>query len=451
MKRLNYIVCFISVVCFPRLVYTQVDFNKTPNDDLGIVEDEFQELFFEALKQKGIENYDRAAQALEQCIVLDKSKAILYFELGKNYIALKNFGAAEDALKTAIQKAPSNEWYLDELYGYYVSQNNFEEALKTVQQLVKYHPDYKEDLARLYVKMERYDDALEILDGLDASFGISAGRDVLRNRIYKATGKVNEQITNLETRVEDNPKNEANYLSLIYRYSEQGKKQKAFKTAKALLRNKPNSQVVHLALYKFYLDENNIDDAVNSMKVVVQSNTIEPKTKLKVLSDFMNFVKLHPEYEDDLMQATTILDDNADTETIVNLAEYHMQKGNMQKALTNFEKALTLNTDNFNVLKNIVLIHIDLKEFDIAKTKSEAAILKYPAQPLFYLTNGVALNSLNLPKEAITILQSGLDWILDDTAMEADFYVQLANAYKTLLNSAKAKLYMDKANALKSK
>ena len=69
---------------------------------------------------------------------------------------LKNFGAAEDAFKEAVNKTPDNEWYLDELYGYYMSQNELKKALKTVQQLVKYHPDYKEDLASLYLKMEKF-------------------------------------------------------------------------------------------------------------------------------------------------------------------------------------------------------------------------------------------------------------------------------------------------------
>jgi len=75
----------------------------------------FESSFFEALKQKGIENYDRAIKALLKCIALDDSESVLYYELGKNYIQLKNFGAAEDALKKAIAKEPENEWYLDEL------------------------------------------------------------------------------------------------------------------------------------------------------------------------------------------------------------------------------------------------------------------------------------------------------------------------------------------------
>ena len=47
---------------------------------------------------------------------MDDSQAVLYYELGKDYIQLKNFGAAEDALKTAVNKEPDNEWYLNALY-----------------------------------------------------------------------------------------------------------------------------------------------------------------------------------------------------------------------------------------------------------------------------------------------------------------------------------------------
>lgn len=449
MKRLSYILFFLGIVTIPQVNYAQVDFNKTPDDDLGINEDAFQEQFFDALMHKGMENYDKAVVALEKCIAIDKNPAVLYFELGKNYMKLKNFGAAEDALKTAVNKAPDNEWYLDELYGYYISQNELDKALKTVRQLVQYHPDYKEDLATLYVKMEKYDDALELLDELDASFGISAARDVLRNRVYKATGREKEQIENLESRVDKNPKNEANYLALIYRYSEQGETEKAFETAQELLKIKPNSQVVHLALYKFYLDKNDTDAAIKSMKTVVQSNAIKPDAKLKVLSDFVNFVKLHPQFEQDLVEATALLDNTTDAKTVTDLGQYYLQKGDKQNALKHFNEALKRDSDNFSILKTVLLLHIDLKQFKEAKTKSDLAIQKYPAQPLVYLIHGVALNELQELKEAITVLESGLDWIVDDTNMEADFYKELSKAYSALSNTAKAKAFMDKANALK--
>jgi len=74
----------------------------------------------------------------------------------------------------------------------------------------------------------------------------------------------------------------------------------------------------------------------------------------------------------------------------------------------------------------------------------------YPSQPIFYLINGVASNTLNQPKKAIEILESGLDYIVDDTKMEADFYNQLSKAYALLNNTVKTKTFSDKAKQLES-
>lgn len=438
------------MLLLPQGNYAQVDFNKTPDDDLGDNEDKFQELFYEALKQKGIENYDRAAEALQKCIEIDNSVPVLYFELGKSYNKLKNFGAAEDAFKKAVDKDPDNEWFLDELYGFYASQNEHDKAIKTVKQLVRFHPDYKEDLASLYVRIKKYDEALEIIDALDAEFGISVSRDIMRNRIYEATGRKKDQIKNLESRVEDNPEKESNYLALIFRYSENNEKEKAFETAKELLKTNPNSQLVHLALYKFYLDDNDAEKAIESMKIVVKSTEIKPEAKLKVLSDFVKFVKENPEYETDLVEATSMVSDTNNSKTVIELGQYYLAKNDKVKALENFEAALKLEPNNFEVLKNTMLLYIDLKKFDLAKGKSSDALEIYPSQPLLYLINGVALNELNAPKEALESLEAGLDYIIEDTKMEADFYNQISKAYTLLNNTTKAKTFSDKAKQIQS-
>ncbi|MEL0455234.1 tetratricopeptide repeat protein [Flavobacteriaceae bacterium SZ-1-7] len=448
-KKSFYIAVFFFGIFFVSQVnYAQVDSGIKPDDDLGNNEDDFQELFYEGLKEKAIENYDKAAEAFLKCIEIDKSVAVVYFEMGKCYMKLKNFGAAEDALKEAVRLTPDNEWYLDELYGFYVSQNDYDRAIKAVKQLVKYHPDYKEDLASLYVQTQKYDKALEILDELDAEFGTSLSRDVMRNRIYEATGRKRDQIKNLEERVENNPEKESNYLALIFRYSENNEKDKAFETAKELLKINPNSQLVHLALYKFYLDDNDAEKAIESMKIVVKSNEIKPEAKLKVLTDFVKFVGEYPEYEEDLIQATAMVSDANNSKTVIELGQYYLAKNNKEKALEYFEAALKLEPNNFGVLRNVMLLYIDLKKFDLAKAKSNESLEKYPSQPLFYLINGVALNELNQPKKAVESLEMGLDFIIENPKMEVDFYHQLSRAYTLLNNTTKAKTFSEKAKQI---
>ncbi|WP_250433688.1 tetratricopeptide repeat protein [Hanstruepera flava] len=451
MKQKIYItLLLLGIVFCSQMGYAQIDYNKTPDDDLGEVEDLEQEYFFEALKQKGIENYDRAVTALLKCIDLDDSKSVFYFELGKNYNKLKNFGAAEDALKKAVKMEPDNEWYLDELYDIYAQQNEYDKAIKTVKQLVKYHPDYKEDLATLYVRIKKYDDALEILDEMDEEHGLSPTRDLLRNQIYELTGRKKEQIENLEDRVEDNPDEESNYLALIYRYSENDEKEKAFETAKKLLEIKPNSQLVHLALYKFYLDDNDPEKAIESMKIVLQSSHIKPEAKTLVLVDFVNFVSQNPQYEADLVEATAMITDENSETSYLEVAQYFLKKDDKVKALEYYNKALALNSDSYGILRNILLLQIDLENYEQAEIQSRDALEKFPSQPLFYLINGVALNKLNKPKDAIDALEMGQDYIIEDPKMQAQFYNQLSTAYTLLNNTSKAKTFSDKAKQLES-
>ncbi|MDD7885880.1 lipopolysaccharide assembly protein LapB [Flavivirga sp. 57AJ16] len=451
MKHKIYIFFLIlGMLIFPQISYAQVDFNKKPDDDLGDVEDKFQEFFYEALKQKGIENYDRSIESLLKCIELDSSVPVLYYELGKNYNKLKNFEAAEEALKKAVGKEPDNEWFLDELYGFYASQNDYDKAVKTVKQLVKYHPDYKEDLASLYLRSKKYDEALKLLDELDSKFGISKSRDWMRNQIYEETGRKKDQIENLEKRIESRPDKESNYLALIFRYSENNEKAKAFKTAKELLKINPNSQLVHLALYKFYLDDNDAEKAIESMKIVVKSNEIKPEAKLKVLTDFVTFVGNNPQYEADLVEATAMVGNNNNSKTLIELGQYYLTKKDKKRALEYFEAALKLEPNNFGVLRNVLLLYIDLQKYHLAEEKSSEVLQKYPSQPLFYLINGVALNQLKQPQKAVEALETGLDYIIDDTKMEIDFYNQLSKAYTLLNNTAKAKTFSDKAKQLES-
>ncbi|MFP4844627.1 tetratricopeptide repeat protein [Winogradskyella sp. PE311] len=440
----------IALLLVPMLTIAQVNFNKPPDDDLGNVEDEFQEHFFEAIKQKGIENYDRAVESLYKCLNLDSKRPVIYFELGKNYNKLKNFGAAEDNLKKAISMQPDNEWFLDELYDVYFQQDDINNAIKTIKQLVKYHPDYKEDLAALYIREKRYKQALDLLDELDEELGVSEPRDNMRNDIYSITGNADDRIENLEERIANNPNNEENHLKLIYRYSQTGDKKNAYKVAKNLLKIKPDSKFVHLALYKFYLQDDKVEEAISSVKIALTSPVINADAKAKVLKDFVSFVAKNPEYESDLVDITALIDDSKDAQTHEDLGRYYLKAGDKVKALANFKDALKQDPNDFKLIKDVLLLQLDVEDFKAVVKDSGDALELYPAQPILYLVNGVANNKLGNSKKAIENLEMGLDFLIDNPNMESDFYSELSLAYKAQNNINKSETFAKKAQALKA-
>lgn len=416
-------------------------------DELGDVTDAFQENFFEALKQKAIENYELALTALhkaEKAAKSEENKAVVYFEMGKNNTYLKQYAEAEANFNKVVKTQGDRLDVLEQLYELYHQQKEYEKSIPLVQRLIPFDEDYKEDLANLFALTKQYNKALEQLDELDQVWGESDIRNALRAQIYRATGNAEGAIENLEEKIESNPKNEKEYLNLIYLYSEQGNKEKAFDAAKNLLKSNPKSQLVHLALYKFYLDGGNAEEAIKSMKIVFASNEVDKETKYKVLGDFIQFVNDNPTFENEL---TEVVDKFSveNGRVYEKLGDYYSAKDRKEDALNAYEKGILQDPDNYNLLRNTLLFQIDFKKYEAAAKLSSEGLEIFPAQALLYLLNGVANNGLEKSDAAIESLEIGLDFILGDPKMERDFYEQLAYAYAKKGDSKKAKMYTDKA------
>jgi len=65
-------------------------------------------------------------------------------------------------------------------------------------------------------------------------------------------------------------------------------------------------------------------------------------------------------------------------------------------------------------------------------------------QPFFYYAHGLALHKNNKNREAVTVLESALDYLFDDISLANKIYKTLGDAYTKLNNNAKANLYFNK-------
>ena len=420
-------------------------------DGLGDVNDAFQESFFEGLKQKAIENYELALNALSRALKATQSeenKAAVHFEMGKNYMALKDYSEAENNFNQVLKSQGDRLDVMQRLYDLYYLQSDYDKSIALVKKLIPFDEDYKEDLANLYTRTKQYKEALEQLDELDEVWGESDIRNALRSEIYRATGDTKGAISNLEQKIDSNPKNEREYLNLIFLYSDQGNKEKAFETAKNLLKTNPNSELVHLALYKFYLDSGEYEESMKSMKIVFASDQMDKETKYRVLGDFIQFVNQNPQYEADLENVVSLFSEENGGKVYEKIGDYFVQKSKKEEALHYYEIGIGLTPDNYNLLKNTLLLQLDFKKNIEAANLSAKGLEIFPAQALLYLLNGVANNNLQKSDLALGSLENGLDFVLDDPQMERDFYHQLNLAYTAKGDSKKAKVFADKANQI---
>ncbi|WP_291961017.1 tetratricopeptide repeat protein [Maribacter sp.] len=75
---------------------------------------------------------------------------------------------------------------------------------------------------------------------------------------------------------------------------------------------------------------------------------------------------------------------------------------------------------------------------------TEEAMERFPSQPYFYYANGTALNKNLKHNDAIEILETALDYLIDDRPLENAIYKELANAFTAINNTSKANMYLSK-------
>lgn len=170
MKELfSCLLLIIGILLLPWMSYAQetvpeIDIEESAEVFLEEYSDEFEEAFFEALKQKGIENYDRAINLLLECKRLDGENIVVDHELAKAYFANKNYHLARDYGVAALMAEPENLWYLNTLVAILEKQGSAFEDLD--MSVLSDNLKLQENLALLYYKKEQFEAALTILKKL---------------------------------------------------------------------------------------------------------------------------------------------------------------------------------------------------------------------------------------------------------------------------------------------
>ena len=444
MKKITiYCLLLFGILLVPNIVLAQ----NEPNDVVTI-DDGFEDFFYEAIKQKSIENYDKAIEALEKGKAIEPENPIVYFELGKNYLAQKKYKDAYDNFEKAAKMDPKNRWAWVGMYDVCYDTRDYNQAIVIVEKLVEFKEDYKEDLTSLYMNTQQFDKALELINELNAKFGKSDKRELYKADILKDAKYQSAEKFNLLEQIKKFPKEESNYISLIYMYSQSNQEEKALEIAQKLEKEIPTSDWAQVSLFKFHLNNNDGDNAVKAMNIVFPSKKIDSKIKHRMLNEFLIFTKNNPKYETDLDKAISYFDNDKEVRVAKEIGKFYFSKANWEKAVKYLNMHLKNAEDDVETQLLLLQAYTENQQFaDLAKKTDDLTEL-FPTQPQFYYYGGLANNQLKNFKKAATILETGLDFVIDDDALEINFNIQLGEAYSGLGDVNKKNKYFSKADEL---
>ena len=388
------IVLFCITLFFPLSGWTQ-----TEPEEIAMVSDEFQDSFYESLLQKGIENYDKAIVALEKCLVSQPNNATVHFELGKNYLALKQYENAYQAFQKATQIEPKNKWFWTGIYDLSFQTKNYERAMTAVQQLILFDERNKDDLIPLYMATNQLEKALTLIGEMNAKYGKSQERTQFKNQILLAT------------------KNQS-------------------------------SDWKELGDFKNYLDANDGNQAVQTMNSILANAQIPNAVKHRVVNEFLIFAYTYPQYEGALENAISVFDSDKEINVAQAIGKFYQNKNNIEKAIRFYELALQKEVGIVETNLLLLQAYTTAKQFQKLAKKAEEGTELYPSQAYFYFYFGLANNQMRQFNKAKEALETGLDFVIDDLDLEINFNLQLAEAYNGLGDFKKKDNFFAKADQL---
>ncbi|PCI10193.1 MAG: hypothetical protein COB73_03860 [Flavobacteriaceae bacterium] len=116
--------------------------------------------------------------------------------------------------------------------------------------------------------------------------------------------------------------------------------------------------------------------------------------------------------------------------------------------LVELKKVYESNKD-FKILKEVLSQEFAANNFDEIYNYSLEGLELFPAQPYVYLMYGKALINQKKYNKAIDVLESGLDFLIDDITQEKEFYQDLILCYTAISDEKLVNKYQQKLNNLK--
>lgn len=264
----------------------------------------------------------------------------------------------------------------------------------------------------------------------------------------KSIRNYKKAIENLESCNEILPDDETVFFELSKNYLFLNRTTEAKNFIDKALLIEPNNIWMLEHLVAIYKKERNYDDAIKVQFKIINQN---PKKR----SDLVLIYYFNRDYNNALALMDSLQDENGLSKRLKQLKySLEQRKGKLVKKkpqndlaglISNFEN----NQSSFTDLKKILELAIktDIKTFH---KYSKLGIDLFPAQPYIYLSRGNSLQMQKKSQEAIDILESGIDFVIDNPALESQFYILLSKVYTSLNNTSKATEYLQKAKRIKN-
>ncbi|MCF6169714.1 MAG: tetratricopeptide repeat protein [Bacteroidales bacterium] len=396
------------------------------------------DLFMQALREKELNNPEKANELLDEAIEINPKDAASHYEKAK---VLQLLGRNDEALEEASLAAgldSSNKWY-QVLYAKLSKLNeNYDNYVAVYEQLVEDYPadlNFLQELAFAYYFTGDYEKAVWAFGAIEEKVGLNERLTTQKVQLYSRLGQPEKAVAEYERLIEENP-DDPRYYALLAEFCTKNKMEdKAIWAYKKIVELNPDDPFVHISLAEFYKKKGDGQKAFEELKLGMANNKLLLKTKINLLFSYYSG-PLSDGQKKQALELSGILKKTHPDEVMGESFHATMLYENeeYEAARTIFRDILKEDSGNYGFWEQLLFCDLYLEDYPQLSKDAEDAIDYFPSYPLPYFFAGIGNFQIKDFVKAQAFLESGKDFVVNNNALLEQFYSSLGDTYNELEN-----------------
>ncbi len=420
---------------------------KSNNTEVVKIDKAYSSLFHEGVRLKMRGQTTEAIEMFEKCLTINSKDDAVWYALSGLYIQTNQASKSIDAIKKAATIDPANAWYEQELAYAYYSSGNYAEASKSFQKLTQKEPKNVEWLfayAESLMLLKDVSGAIRILDKLEEQTGINPELTLEKFRLYRQIKQDEKGVGEIKKALLDFPSHPQLLANLVDYYFEKERSDVAFQYLIKLAEADPTNGNAHMALAQFYDQKGKRKESYESLKNAFMSDDISLDNKMKTL---LSMLDVQVKIDSELLDLAQILTDKypEDSKSHAIQGDVLLKNGQNKAALKSFQTALKYDQSKYAIWDQVMIMEYQNEDFEQLYIDSKKCLEFFPTMIPPYLLHAISANQTKKHQEAIEVIDSGIDLIVNDNDMKSEFLAQKGEAYFRLKNNKEAVAFYDKS------
>lgn len=401
------------------------------------VQEHYQYLFLEALRQQEKGNFAGAFDLLQHCESLNPNASEIKFLLSKYYLNLKDMKRARTYMEKASELAPKNDYYKEMVAEYCIQNKEYDKAIQAYEDI--YANDHERgDILNTIISLastaEKYDKAIWALNRLETLEGKSETISMTKYRIYLAQ-KDDEKALEVLQDLANTHTNDLNYtVAMGDFYQQHDQYDKALEIYQNVLSQEPDNISAQLSLYQYYLVRQDTLKSEEMAKTMLRNKAVKPDVKAYLLRlAIADNEKAGGDSLQMLRVFRSVQTDDEQDVTIMMMQGYYMEAKKMDRdsVLTVFRKIVEIEPDNASARIKLVSYAWEKQDYDEVIRICTPARQYNPDELAFYYYQGLAHMQKKENDQSIDVFQRGISTISESSNPEivSDFYAILGDLY----------------------